>query len=534
MKIVDYPLSNGQWYAEKQPKKYIIWHGTQGRTQHTPSNGSPGHATSSIDGWNESPDHIGTPFLVDRDGTIYRTFKDEREWIYHLGLLGTNGRYDKASIGIEFANELELIPSDGKYYAFDRISKNTEYTGPVLKRTWRSHDWWAKLDEAQVDAAIELTLDLCNKHGIPKTFYYPSTTYDFPHCFEVAGILCHANCRQDKTDMILEDWVWAKLQAAGFQLVGGNNALPASPAVTLATPAATPHPIGTAKVQSPDGVLSVRNGPKGSATKQRELKNGDIVSIFARTGAWCRITADAEEWVSGDYLVLADTTAGVTPTAAPEKEKVLDESVTIFKLKDRPGYFFQGRMTVDADGAPKCYHPTSKLGLDDLVNSTPNSRKYIQGENGIGPAEGFYVSQTSLQSGADNRCDSFVDAETIPYMVFYGKRKELPGVQMGDIGMIVSIVTGKRTHAIIADGNNNTKGEASMKVASNLGLNSNPRIGGDEHFNYIYLIFPGTKFDPVEPAPHWPDDKIHEIAEAKFTEWGGMAMLRKCFPHIPA
>ena len=136
MKIVDYPLSNGQWYAEKQPKKYIIWHGTQGRTACTPSNGSPGHATSSIDGWNESPDHVGTPFLVDRDGTIFRTFKDEREWIYHLGLLGTNGRYDKASIGIEFANELELIPSDGKYYAFDRISKNTEYTGPVLKRTW--------------------------------------------------------------------------------------------------------------------------------------------------------------------------------------------------------------------------------------------------------------------------------------------------------------------------------------------------------------------------------------------------------------
>jgi len=79
MRIVDYPLSRGQWYPEKQAKKYIVWHGTQGRTACTPSNGHPGVATSSIDGWNADENHVGTPFLVDRDGTIYRTFKDERE-----------------------------------------------------------------------------------------------------------------------------------------------------------------------------------------------------------------------------------------------------------------------------------------------------------------------------------------------------------------------------------------------------------------------------------------------------------------------
>ena len=84
--------------AQKQLKKYIIWHGTQGRTAYTPSNGRPGEATTSIDGWNAAKKHIGTPFLVDRDGAIYRTFKDDREWIFHLGLAGTQGRYDKASI----------------------------------------------------------------------------------------------------------------------------------------------------------------------------------------------------------------------------------------------------------------------------------------------------------------------------------------------------------------------------------------------------------------------------------------------------
>ena len=189
--------------------------------------GLPARQRTAVPVWRPVPSmdgmpkrHIGTPFLVDRDGTIYRTFKDEREWIFHLGLANTKGRYDKASIGIEFANELELIAAGGKFYAFDRIHTNTEYIGPRVQHTWRAHDWWARLDEAQVDAAIQLTLDLCARHGIPKTFYYPSTTYDFPRCFEVAGVLCHSNCREDKTDLLLEDWVWAKLRAAGFQLVG--------------------------------------------------------------------------------------------------------------------------------------------------------------------------------------------------------------------------------------------------------------------------------------------------------------------------
>jgi hypothetical protein len=83
-------------------------------------------------------------------------------------------------------------------------------------------------------------------------------------------------------------------------------------------------------------------------------------------------------------------------------------------------------------------------------------------------------------------------------------------------------------------GNNNTKGEASMKTAKNLGLNPSPRVGGDEHFNYIYLIFPGTKFDPINPPPRWPDATIRQIADAKFAEWDGMAQLRNCFPQIPA
>ena len=330
MKIVDYPLSSGRWYAQKQLKKYIIWHGTQGRTAYTPFNGRPGEATSSIDGWNAAKKHIGTPFLVDRDGTIYRTFKDDREWIFHLGLADTQGQYDKASIGIEFANELELIACGWQILCLRFYSEKHGYTGPRVQRTWREHDWWACLDEAQVDAAIELTVDLCTRHRIPKTFYYPSTVYDFPHCFEVAGVLCHSNCRKDKTDLMLEDWVWAKLRAAGFQLVGGSDSVSKSPAIAVSAPVASSAPItttlevrpvaslGRAKVQSPDGTLNVRSAPKASARKLRALKNEDVVDIFGVKGDWAAIAPSADQWVARQYLEPVEAVTSILePTALP-------------------------------------------------------------------------------------------------------------------------------------------------------------------------------------------------------------------------
>ncbi|MBC8130200.1 MAG: N-acetylmuramoyl-L-alanine amidase [Rhizobiaceae bacterium] len=81
-----------------------------GRTSHTPVFGKPGQATTSIDGWNLNDERVGAPYLVDRNGTIYKTF-DDTNWIYHLGLKGTVGKYDKASVAIEFANELGATAS---------------------------------------------------------------------------------------------------------------------------------------------------------------------------------------------------------------------------------------------------------------------------------------------------------------------------------------------------------------------------------------------------------------------------------------
>ncbi|MGZ5442316.1 MAG: N-acetylmuramoyl-L-alanine amidase [Thermoanaerobaculia bacterium] len=217
MNIKSYPLQRGQYFPQRTKKRYVVWHATAGRTRDTPVSGRPGRATTSIDGWNRDALRVGAPYLVDRDGTIYKTF-DDTAWIYHLGLKGTNGRYDKASVAIEFANELGLEREGDRLYAFGYQTPNTAYTGASFAHKWRDHDHFAQLDEAQVDAGIGLTLDICRRHDIDPVFYHPSTTYDFPRCFEVATILCHSNCRKDKTDLCLPEWVYEKIRAAGIRI----------------------------------------------------------------------------------------------------------------------------------------------------------------------------------------------------------------------------------------------------------------------------------------------------------------------------
>jgi hypothetical protein len=218
MNIQPYSLKRGQFFPETTAKKYVVWHGTAGRTTHTPVSGRPAKATTSIEGWNRNADRVGAPWLVDRDGTIYQTFEDSG-WIYHLGLAGTKGRYDRQSVAIEFANEGPLETDGDRLHAFGKITPHTVYTGPLLAHHWRGFDFFAQLDEAQVDAGLELTLDVCRRHGIDPLFYYPSTTFDFPRCFQVATIVCHSNCRTDKTDLCLPEWVYEKIRAAGIRLV---------------------------------------------------------------------------------------------------------------------------------------------------------------------------------------------------------------------------------------------------------------------------------------------------------------------------
>jgi hypothetical protein len=49
MNVQQYPLKKGQYFSDLTAKKFIVWHGTAGRTMHTPVSGRPGKATTSVD-----------------------------------------------------------------------------------------------------------------------------------------------------------------------------------------------------------------------------------------------------------------------------------------------------------------------------------------------------------------------------------------------------------------------------------------------------------------------------------------------------
>lgn len=218
MNIQSHPLPPGHSFGKKMPKKYVVWHGTGGRTSHTPLFGQPRKATATIDVWRRNADQRGAPWVVDRDGSIYSTF-DDSGWIYHLGLAGTRGQFDRESVAIELANEGPLLLDGSRLHAFGTVTPQTVYTGPFVDYHWRGHRYFAQPDPEQVDAAVELTLDVCRRHGIEPLFFYPSTHYAFPRCFQVATIVCHSNCSEQDTDLCLPEWVFEKIEAAGIRLV---------------------------------------------------------------------------------------------------------------------------------------------------------------------------------------------------------------------------------------------------------------------------------------------------------------------------
>jgi hypothetical protein len=60
-----------------------------------------------------------------------------------------------------------------------------------------------------------------------------------------------------------------------------------------------------ASVKSPDGVLTVRSGPRAASDKVGSLPNGAVVHIHDAKGIWRRIDPVEQKWVSSRFLVSA-------------------------------------------------------------------------------------------------------------------------------------------------------------------------------------------------------------------------------------
>ncbi|WP_027993824.1 glycoside hydrolase family 75 protein [Sinorhizobium meliloti] len=226
------------------------------------------------------------------------------------------------------------------------------------------------------------------------------------------------------------------------------------------------------------------------------------------------------------------------------------------RTADRKAYFWiTSRTAIDADGAPKAYHPddvgkpcgATGAGLDCPSNAgypnkswwptvlasdpTNPSKAFVQPS---GPAKGFFVSKTALQDSANgNERDTarYVDASTIPYLVFPRPFFQLVGTgKPGDLGMAFHLETQKQTAFIVADiGPDEPLGESSIALFKALGGNNpNPRNGsGVASGKVLYLVFPRS----VDQRPRkWPmtQEGIEQGAETLLDAIGGMSVLQAC------
>lgn len=209
----------------------------------------------------------------------------------------------------------------------------------------------------------------------------------------------------------------------------------------------------------------------------------------------------------------------------------------IYRTDDPVACLFRAGMSIDADGAPRAYHPDGRPpGLDYLANAGKPGNWWgiatddsgfplIQGPND--PAPGFYVSTTALcaphySTGNPRR---YVDASTVPYVVLprdYWDFQLDPPISKGDMAMVHYPRTGRTVAAIFADvGSRKHLGEGSIALAEALGLsNTSPTNGGVSKPAILYAVFPGSGNGTPLPLA-----EINHIATRAFNSWGGLERL---------
>ena len=158
------------------------------------------------------------------------------------------------------------------------------------------------------------------------------------------------------------------------------------------------------------------------------------------------------------------------------------ETISVHRVAGTHAAHFVSKLAVDADGAPRAYHPTDKRRPDNhtkafdwLSNINPNDLFGIQGQNGaVGPHPGFHISGTSLFDAQfpENDTRRWVDAGEVPYIVLSGRSFPWPGgnvVRPGCLAFVVDTISGHSTGAIYADVGR-AVGEGSVALALRLGL----------------------------------------------------------------
>jgi Fungal chitosanase of glycosyl hydrolase group 75 len=235
-----------------------------------------------------------------------------------------------------------------------------------------------------------------------------------------------------------------------------------------------------------------------------------------------------------------DSTSAQTPSVNCQNKTQLFTvgGHAVFKWNGLATIFYKSGMTIDADGAPKAYHPkpNDNEGLDHLANAgSPGNWFALVTDNGKpsgnpviqkagDPAPGFFISMTALEDTTKQRTDPrrYVDSSQIPYIVLPSNHSA--GAKLGDFAVVFNGKNGTIVNAIYADiGPTNKIGEGSIALADALGILSSPKTGGTAK-EIVYVVFPGS--GNLKPRSLV---EINTEAQKHFRDWGGIARLKACF-----
>lgn len=182
-------LSATQYYKAEFNKKHIFLHHTAGAS-----------AKSAIQWWNSAPDHVATPFIIERDGTILQLF-DPKYWSYALGLKGGTA-IEKASIQIEIVAWGPLDNVLGRFYSYAKQEVVKEEV--ITFGNWRGMKYYHRYTTAQLVAVDWLLRKLIQDFGI-KPQENVEQCWNFDEKWQAnpkTGIWSHSTVRKDKSDII--------------------------------------------------------------------------------------------------------------------------------------------------------------------------------------------------------------------------------------------------------------------------------------------------------------------------------------------
>ena len=216
MNIIQATLSNKCYVNSFSEKKNIVIHGSFSRTKYSSASYSAGEQ-DIVNRWNMLEDKSAGHYAVGRSGNIYKCV-DEANWSSHLKLNKKMYDLDKRGIAVFLINELYLTKNNGKHYAFGLTQPQNIYTGPVFNAKFKGQNIWADYDQKQAEAFIELLLDICERHNIPKTMLSDTATFD-TRAWSKAGIISHANVNSTSLSLPIPDWFKQKILSAGISFV---------------------------------------------------------------------------------------------------------------------------------------------------------------------------------------------------------------------------------------------------------------------------------------------------------------------------